>query len=119
MDNHVFIVRCPDYEHVRKSMNKLLTLMGGIGRFAAAGERIVLKPNLLQPAKPQKAVTTHPAVVAAVGRLVKTEGARPIIADSPGSGYPYTERTLQRFYRTCGMHTLADEESIEHNVDTR
>jgi uncharacterized protein (DUF362 family)/NAD-dependent dihydropyrimidine dehydrogenase PreA subunit len=119
MDNQVFIVRCPDYEHVRDRMAELLALMGGMGSFAAAGERVVLKPNLLQPAKPEQAVTTHPAVVAAVGRLVKTEGVRPLIADSPGSGYPYTERTLRRFYRTCGMQKVADVENIELNLDTR
>jgi uncharacterized protein (DUF362 family)/Pyruvate/2-oxoacid:ferredoxin oxidoreductase delta subunit len=119
MDTKVFIVRCPDYEHVRDRMTELLALMGGMGSFATSGEKIVLKPNLLQPAKPEQAVTTHPAVVAAVARLVKNEGARPLIVDSPGSGYPYTERTLHKFYRTCGMQQVSDEEGIELNVNTR
>jgi uncharacterized protein (DUF362 family)/NAD-dependent dihydropyrimidine dehydrogenase PreA subunit len=119
MDTKVFIVRCPDYEHVRDRMTELLALMGGMGSFATSGEKIVLKPNLLQPVKPEQAVTTHPAVVAAVARLVKNEGARPLIVDSPGSGYPYTERTLHKFYRTCGMHKVADDEGIELNLDTR
>ena len=63
-DNKVFVVRCPDYDHVGDRMSELLSMMGGPGRFAALGEKIVLKVNLLQPAKPEKAVTTHPAVVA-------------------------------------------------------
>jgi uncharacterized protein (DUF362 family)/Pyruvate/2-oxoacid:ferredoxin oxidoreductase delta subunit len=118
MDNKVFIVRCPDYGEVGDKIAELLAMMGGMGSFAAPRERIVLKPNLLQPVKPEKAVTTHPAVVAAVGRLVKNEGAIPIIADSPGSGYPYTEKTLDKFYRTCGMYQAAEEAGIAVNRDT-
>ena len=113
----MFVVRCSDYNHVGDRMSELLSMMGGTGSFAASGEKIVLKVNLLQPAKPEKAITTHPAVVAAVARLVKNEGALPIIADSPGSGYPYTERTLKRFYHTCGMYEAVEEEGIEVNVD--
>jgi uncharacterized protein (DUF362 family)/ferredoxin len=118
MDNKVFVVRCPDYDHVGERLAELLSMMGGMDRFAASGEKIVLKVNLLQPTKPEKAVTTHPAVVAAVARLVKNEGALPIIADSPGSGYPYTERTLDKFYRTCGMYQVAADEGIAVNRDT-
>ena len=118
MDNKVFVVRCPDYDHVGERMPELLSMMGGMDRFAASGEKIVLKVNLLQPAKPEKAVTTHPAVVAAVARLAKNEGALPVIADSPGSGYPYTERTLDKFYRTCGMYQVAADEGIAVNRDT-
>lgn len=118
IDNKVFVVRCPDYDHVGEKMSELLSMMGGMDRFVASGERIVLKVNLLQPAKPEKAVTTHPAVVAAVARLVKNAGSLPIIADSPGSGYPYTERTLDKFYRTCGMYQVAVDEGIAVNRDT-
>jgi uncharacterized protein (DUF362 family) len=117
MENRVFVVRCQDYDHVGDRMSELLSMMGGMDCFAASGERIVLKVNLLQPAKPEKAVTTHPAVVAAVARLVKDEGALPIIADSPGSGYPYTERMLEKIYQTCGMYHAAEEEGIEVNLD--
>jgi uncharacterized protein (DUF362 family)/Pyruvate/2-oxoacid:ferredoxin oxidoreductase delta subunit len=118
MDDKVFIVRCPDYSEVGTKMAELLAMMGGMDSFAQAGERIVLKVNLLQPAKVEKAVTTHPTVVSAVARLVKDAGAIPIIADSPGSGYPYTERSLDKFYRICGMYRVAEEEGIALNLDT-
>ena len=45
----MFVVRCPDYDHVGERMSELLSLMGGMDRFAASGEKIVLKVNLLQP----------------------------------------------------------------------
>ncbi len=114
----VYVVRCPDYDQVEERMTKLLDLMGGMGQFAAPGEKIVLKVNFLRPAAPEKAVTTHPAIVAAVGRMAKDVGTVPVIAESPGSGYPYNEKTLDRIYRVCGMYEAAQEAGIEVNFDT-
>ena len=59
MDNSVFIVRCPDYEVVDDKITELVAMMTGMGSFAASGEKIVLKLNPLQPAKPEQALTTH------------------------------------------------------------
>jgi uncharacterized protein (DUF362 family) len=47
----VYVVRCPDYEQVEEKMTELL---GGIGEFAAPGEKIVLKVNCLRAATPEK-----------------------------------------------------------------
>ena len=116
--NKVYIVKCPDYEQVEERTAELLDLMGGIERFVAPGEKIVLKVNLLAAAKPEEAITTHPAVTAAVGKMAKAAGAAPIIADSPGSGFQYTEGTLKRVYRTCGMYDAAAEAGIDVNMDT-
>jgi uncharacterized protein (DUF362 family)/Pyruvate/2-oxoacid:ferredoxin oxidoreductase delta subunit len=116
--NEVYVVKCPDYDHVEEKMKELLAMMGGMSQFAKPGEKIVLKVNLLGAAKPEKAVTTHPAVVTAVARMAKSEGSSPVIADSPGSGYPYNEKTLDRVYRTCGMYKAAEESGIEVNLDT-
>jgi uncharacterized protein (DUF362 family)/NAD-dependent dihydropyrimidine dehydrogenase PreA subunit len=118
MDNKVYIVECPDYEQVQEKLAKLLAMMGGMRQFAASGEKIVLKVNLLQAAEPEKAVTTHPAVVAAVGRMAREAGAVPLIADSPGSGLPYNHRTMERLYRTTGMDQAANAAGIEVNFDT-
>ena len=73
-------------------MDELLSMMGGMSRFVAPGEKIVLKPNLLLSAKPEQAVTTHPGVVAAISRMVRKEGAFPLIADSPGTGHQYNRK---------------------------
>ena len=117
-DNKVFIVRCHDYEEVEDKLTELLGMMNGMGPLARPGEKVVLKINLLQSAKPGKAVTTHPSVVAAAARWVKKEGAIPVIADSPGSGYAYNKKTLDKTYRTCGISKVAEEEDIELNFDT-
>ena len=118
MDNRVYIVKCPKYKLVEEKMAELIDLMGGIEQFAAPGEKIVLKVNLLAAAEPEEAITTHPAVTAAVGKMTKAAGAAPIITDSPGSGFQYTEGTLKRVYRTCGMYDAAAEAGISVNMDT-
>jgi len=118
MDNKVYIVKCPDYEQVEEKMAELLAMMNGMASFAEPGEKIVLKANLLQAARPEKAVTTHPSVVASVARAVINEGATPIIVDSPGSGCRYNKKTLDKVYRTCGMYKAAEEAGIEVSLDT-
>ena len=118
MDNKVYIVRCKNYAESDAKMTSLIDLMGGMGRFAKPDEKIVLKVNLLREARPEAAVCTHPAVVAAIAALIKKEGADAVIADSPGGGFRYNEKTLDKIYRTSGMHQAAQQAGIELNRDT-
>lgn len=118
MDSPVYVVSCPDYDHAHEKMEMLLSMMGGMDRFVKPGEKIVLKANLLQPATPEQAVTTHPMIVAAAARMVKGAGALPIIADSPGAGYQYTSKTLNTLYRKTGMVDAAGAAGAELNFDT-
>ena len=66
MDNRVYAVRCTDYAQADEKLGLLLDMMGGMGRFAREGETLALKANLLESIAPDRAVTTHPSVVAAV-----------------------------------------------------
>lgn len=116
-DPRVFAVKCPDYDQVPQKITELLDLMGGIGTFAAAGEKIALKVNLLHAARPEQAVTTHPAVVSSVALAAKAQGAVPFIVDSPGGGYRYDEKTLMKTYRVTGMADAAQQAGIELNLD--
>lgn len=86
--SRVAVVRCASYDEevVQDAVARGLELLGGAGVFASAGERLVLKPNLLVPSAPDKAVTTHPAVFAAVARLLQAAGATLAYGDSPGFG---------------------------------
>jgi uncharacterized protein (DUF362 family) len=118
MDNKVYIVQCENYAETDTKIKSLIDLMGGMQRFAKPGEKIVLKVNLLREARPEAAVCTHPAVAAAVGALVKNEGAQAVLADSPGGGYRYNEKTLNKIYRTSGMHQAARQAGFELNRDT-
>lgn len=48
-----------------------------------AGDRVLLKPNLLSGRPPERAVNTHPAVVAAVAACLADRGCRLFLGDSP------------------------------------
>ena len=118
MDNSVHVVKCTDYDQVEEKIGQLLDAMGGMERFVAPGESIALKVNLLTLARPERAITTHPAVVAAVGRMARDQGGRPFIIDSPTGGLPYDEDTMSDIYRTSKMSDAAQEAGIELNYDT-
>ena len=86
----VAVVRCASYDpdEVRAAVHRGLDPLGGIGRFVAAGETIVLKPNLLVGRSPDRSVNTHPAVFRAVAEEALTCGAMVRYGDSPGVGRP-------------------------------
>ncbi len=50
------------------------------------GTRVIIKPNLLLPAKPEAAVITHPLVVKAAAEYVLEKGGTVTISDSPAIG---------------------------------
>ena len=63
-----------------------ISLLGGISQFVQPEEKILLKPNMLTGALPQKAITTHPAVFAAVARVLQEAGCTQLTyGDSPGN----------------------------------
>ena len=119
MQNTVYVVRCPDYDQVEEKLPELLEMMGGINKFLKPGDRVALKPNLLQAAKPEKAITTHPSLFAAVGRIVKANGAAPFLMESPTGAYPHTPASLERVYRATGLAEAAESAGIELCYDTR
>lgn len=79
---------CADYEKekVLAALRDLLEPWGGMKAFIAPQERVLLKPNLLIAKEPSALVTTHPALIWAVARLVQEAGAQPLVGDSPNFG---------------------------------
>ena len=57
---------------------------------------MALKANLLLAATPDAAATTHPEIVKAAAVAAVECGARPLIVDSPGSGYRYDRKRLEK-----------------------
>lgn len=89
MDKHIVaLVPSADYSQsvVDDAVRTGVSLLGGIERFVSPDEKILLKPNLLLGALPQKAITTHPAVFSAVARLLRENGYEHLsYGDSPGN----------------------------------
>ncbi|MEK7850588.1 MAG: DUF362 domain-containing protein, partial [Deltaproteobacteria bacterium] len=105
----VVLKRCPDYdpEKVYNSIAESVELLGGISSFVKRGEKLLLKPNLLSAKAVEKAVTTHPAVIEAVIRLVKDSGAKPFIGDSPGIG------SAEQVAAKSGIKKVADRYGVQ------
>ena len=48
--------------------------------------KVLIKPNFLAPAAPEKAMITHPLIIRATVEYVLEKGGRPQVSDSPGMG---------------------------------
>jgi uncharacterized protein (DUF362 family) len=88
----VALTRCDSYspDIILESVRACFSLLGGLQSLVFAGERILLKPNLVTSVSREVPACTHPEVVAAVGRLVQEAGAYPFIGDSPAFGTAQT-----------------------------
>ncbi len=84
----VSIVKIPDYntEKVKSAVAKSLEPLGGISAFVKPEQKVLLKPNILLGLSPDKAATTHPAIITAVAELVNEAGGIVFLGDSPGVG---------------------------------
>ena len=81
---------------------------GGFEKGNLAGKKIIIKVNALMKASPDEAVTTHPAVVAAIISALKRRGADNIlIADCP-SGV-YSPARSAGIFASCGFAELRGE----------
>ena len=107
--SRVALIRCATYSdnEVLDAMRRGVELLGGAHMFAKAGEKIVLKPNVLYGTDPQKCVTTHPSVLKAVGKLLKEAGINVYYGDS--SGFGSCEANMKR----AKLKQAADEIGIE------
>jgi uncharacterized protein (DUF362 family) len=84
----VSLIRAESYDlsNLRSSIETLLEPLGGIKAFVKAGDRVLLKPNLLTGSRPTKECVTRPEIVYCVAQLVKEAGGKPFLGDSPAFG---------------------------------
>jgi len=99
----VAIVRCPDYER-----SNVEAAVGEAVRLAElerelAGRKALIKPNLLSARRPEDAVTTHPEVVGALGRLALDAGCSVAVGDSP----PFAGQNPDKYARLCEVTGIA------------
>lgn len=101
----VAAVNVPGYDRaqVEKGLAEAFGLLGGVEKFVAPGDEVLVKPNMLAGQPPDKAVTTHPEVLRAVLLAVKAAGAEPFVGDSPG-----TAGTLKAAEK-CGLAAVCRE----------
>lgn len=113
----VALVRCKSYEdaEVNRALAAALELLGGWESFLPAEGPVYLKPNLAGPFPPERAVTTHPAVVKAVARVLQAAGREVTVGDSPAG--PARPGYLKFLYRRTGMEEVARELDLPLDMD--
>ncbi|MCK5812060.1 MAG: DUF362 domain-containing protein [Clostridiales bacterium] len=113
----VAIVKCNDYQDdkVYKTVKECFDLLGGLNKFVKKGMKVAIKPNLLMAKSPDGHATTHPSIIAAIGRLIIECGGTPLVVESPGG--PYFVTYLKATYKACGMTAMSKKYNIPLNTD--
>lgn len=106
MKSKVAVIPCDSYDPgmVSAAIEKGIALLGGWERFVHKEEKLLLKPNLLNRAEVDKAVTTHPSVFEAVAKELRNNGYERVwYGDSPG--HP---GNVEKTAEVCGIKEMAD-----------
>jgi len=104
----VALERCADYgPGLQKTVEAVLGHLGGIGAFVKKGQSVLIKPNLLSDLPPERAATTHPEVVRALIRIVRDQGAMPVVGDSSANVVK-----AEQVWETTGFLDMCREEDV-------
>jgi uncharacterized protein (DUF362 family)/Pyruvate/2-oxoacid:ferredoxin oxidoreductase delta subunit len=84
MHKVIFKKAAYDYETLKPILFEMIDSLGG--DCIKRQDRVLIKPNLLLPAKPEKAILTHPLAVRVVAEYIQSKGGYAQISDSPATG---------------------------------
>ena len=81
----VAITKCESYEQseVQKAISGVIEATDGLS-FVKPGMKIGIKTNLISMMNPDRAGTTHPALLSELCRILIDRGAKVIVGDSTG-----------------------------------
>ena len=116
-DNRVFIAQCDTYDGAQAAVDRVLAGFGGAAAILDGRKSVLVKPNLIMPKKPEAAVTTHPAVVAAIAAAFVKAGACVSLIDSTGG--PHSKAVLKLLYGKCGMTGAAEQSGAVLSFNTK
>lgn len=107
--NEIFIKKCTSYslDEIKNAIIAGFDELGGIDKFIQQNEKVLLKPNSLQPSKPEAAIVTHPIFIKAVIQVLKEKTDRIYIGESPGIGNFSTSAAIS------GLKKIIDEEKVK------
>jgi uncharacterized protein (DUF362 family)/ferredoxin-like protein FixX len=108
-----------DYSRLEEGIEKVLQAFP----LSWKGKKVVIKPNILGPSPPGKAITTHPSLIRCLVKSLRKRGAFCLVGDNPGlSGYAANEHCA----RVSGIFDAADgcfvnfaQETIRIDVRSR
>ena len=111
MKSKVAVIRCENYDQelVYQAIKEGVDLLGGLEAMVPKTDKVLFKPNLLNKAAPDKAVTTHPAVFDAVIRLFKEQGYEDLFyGDSPGN-----PTNPEKIAEACGIRQVGEKYGLK------
>jgi uncharacterized protein (DUF362 family) len=91
----------------RLLVRKSLETLGGVGRFIARNEVVLIKPNIAWDRTPEQAANTNPQVVAEMVRLCREAGASKVIVTDVSCN------DARRCFRRSGIAQAAASEGAE------
>jgi len=121
MNSSVSIIKCADYEPaaVLDAVTRAVSLLGGISDFIRPKSKVLVKPNLLMAVPPDFGITTHPEVVRAAIRLLKSIDCTVMVGDGPSVWKEQVEH-IDKVYAVSGIKKVCEEEGAELvNFDKR
>jgi len=84
MSSKVSIVRCEKYEDSKEKMIACLDLLGGLKQFIKPNQKVLIKPNLIDPVPPEIGADTHPLFLKAIIELTKEITKNIFVGDASG-----------------------------------
>ncbi|MDP8254781.1 MAG: DUF362 domain-containing protein [Candidatus Alcyoniella australis] len=105
--------RCQQYDRdlISQAFALALERAGGWPAAIGPGRKVLVKPNLLLPVAPEKAVTTHPEVLRAVLKNLLELGADVCVGEEPGM-LPIDQ--VRRAFTATGTAAVCDELGVEY-----
>ncbi|MBF0225591.1 MAG: DUF362 domain-containing protein [Desulfobacterales bacterium] len=104
----VFLTKCDEYSK-NEIKEKIIKGLSDIG-FDINGVKnlkVAVKPNMLLPSSPEKAIVTHPIFFQAVCEIIKEHGGHIILTESPAI------HSLEKTIEKLGYSKIIDDLGIE------
>ncbi|MGA3026930.1 MAG: DUF362 domain-containing protein [Bryobacteraceae bacterium] len=111
-----------DGDDPRALVRAAIRQLGGIERFIARGDVVVIKPNMSWDRTPEQAANTNPEVVAETVRLCRQAGAGDVIVTDVSINEPrrcFERSGIGAAARAAGAHVILPEERRFREVDLR
>ncbi len=105
----VVVLRCEEYdvELIYKKLSWGIKQLGGIESLISKEKKILVNPNTLVGVNPESAVTTHPAVLEGIIKILVEHGYDVSYGDSPGFG------DMKRVFKKCGLLSVGEKYNIK------
>jgi uncharacterized protein (DUF362 family) len=109
-------------EDPRALVRRAFDDLGGVGRFIAKGETVVVKPNIAWDRVPEQAANTNPDVVAEVVKQCMQAGARKVIVTDVTCNEPrrcFDRSGIEEAAKAEGAEVLLPDPALFREVDIK